>query len=326
MTKRRKELHVTENLDGIFNDNPKVKKTEYSDENIGINKALNRILRQLKAVGYRPRTLEDYYKYVSDFMETTQLETLHEITNEHIYDWLSSMNVSNQTKLTRLKALKAFLGHCKKQGWFDYSFWTAVNIKVEQKTKKGATDEEVFTLLRLLDLTKFVELRDATAILTMYTTGIRVGTLAQLENKHLDIIAKTLKIDGGIIKNHKALHLPISDELAKLFTILKNQNDMIRKERKKRNENLFITQYGDPVDYSQSHNLIQKRINYYMREYGFKNLSPHALRRGFAKNLLNKGANIALISKALGHSNIDVTTRYLHLEIKEVEQELREFL
>mgnify|MGYP003580375914 CR=1 FL=1 len=42
---------------------------------------------------------------------------------------------------------------------------------------------------------------------------------------------------------------------------------------------------------------------------------------GFAKSLLNKGANIAEISKALGHSNLALTTKYLHLDKEEVADE-----
>lgn len=37
---------------------------------------------------------------------------------------------------------------------------------------------------------------------------------------------------------------------------------------------------------------------------------PHALRRGFAKSLLDKKANVAMISKALGHSDISVTKQF----------------
>lgn len=50
-----------------------------------------------------------------------------------------------------------------------------------------------------------MQLRDATVILLMYQTGIRVGMLALLEDKHVDLNGKLLKIDGGIIKNHEQI-------------------------------------------------------------------------------------------------------------------------
>ncbi|MES9754451.1 site-specific integrase [Bacillus wiedmannii] len=55
-------------------------------------------------------------------------------------------------------------------------------------------------------------------------------------------------------------------------------------------------------------------------------MNPHALRRGFAKSLLEKGANISVISKALGHSDISVTTKYLYLDVEEIADNLRSYL
>jgi len=72
--------------------------------------------------------------------------------------------------------------------------------------------------------------------------------------------------------------------------------------------------------------MIRKRFAKYSLMYGLPNINPHALRRGFAKRLLNKGAHIAFISKALGHSDIAVTTRYLHIDKEEVANNLRNFL
>ncbi|MCM3737155.1 hypothetical protein M3215_15450 [Bacillus cytotoxicus] len=63
-----------------------------------------------------------------------------------------------------------------------------------------------------------------------------------------------------------------------------------------------------------------------MRNYRLKNINPHALRRGFAKKLLEKGANITLTSKALGYCDIAVIMRCLYLEKEEVGGKFTEFL
>jgi site-specific recombinase XerD len=280
----------------------------------------------MKAAGLRERTISDYEIYVNDFIEKTGVKVLREITADHVYAWLASMNVSNQTKLTRLKCLKAFFSRCFDNGWFESKFWNSIRIKVDNPVKEGATDREIQILLSMLDLTDFVQLRDAAAILLMYQTGIRVGTLARLENKHVNFESNLLKIDGGIIKNHESIYLPFDDVLARLLNALIRQNDLIRRDNRVKNELLFITSRGMTVLSSPSNNIITKRLNKYAKEFGLKNINPHALRRGFAKNLLNKGANIALISKALGHSGLAVTTRYLHLDKDEVAESLRKFL
>jgi integrase/recombinase XerD len=325
MTKKKRSLNVQADLSEIFVNEQTKHKRIYSD-GFTVDKALSAVIRQMKAAGLRERTISDYEIYVNDFVEKTGVRVLNEITVDDVYAWLSSMNVSNQTKLTRLKCLKAFFNRCFNNGWLENKFWSSIRIKVDNPVKEGATDREINILLSMLDLTDFVQLRDATAILLMYQTGIRVGTLARLENKHVNFETNLLKIDGGIIKNHESIFLPFDDVLARLLNVLIQQNDLVRRDNKVKNELIFITTKGTTVVSSPTNNVITKRLNKYAREFGLKNINPHALRRGFAKNLLKKGANIALISKALGHSDLAVTTRYLHLDKNEVAENLRKFL
>ncbi|MDT0161855.1 site-specific integrase [Bacillus sp. AG4(2022)] len=322
MSKRKASLTVKTDLSDIFHAKP----NHLTIEGYPIEKALAAILKQMKAAGLRKRTIDDYMLHVNHFADITSAVTVEELSAEHVYRWLSSMNVSNQTKLTRLKCLKAFLSRCFLNGWIDTNFWTDIKIKVDSPVKAGATDREITILLSMMDLTKFVELRDAAAILIMYQTGIRVGTLSQLEHKHVDLESKTLRIDGGIIKNHESIYLPFDEVLGRILEALMQQNDLVRADRKENNDYLFITKEGGMIASSPTNNNITKRLCRYAKDYGLKNISPHALRRGFAKNLLKKGASIALISKALGHADLAVTTRYLHMDKEEVMNNLRKYL
>ncbi|WP_332629168.1 tyrosine-type recombinase/integrase [Halalkalibacter flavus] len=329
MTKKKTSLVVSADLSDLFSDASAeitVPERKINTDTYPIEKALKTIIRQLEAIGLRERTISDYKHHVSHFAEITGIEALEDITADHIYDWLASMNVSNQTKLTRLKCLKAFLGRCFDNGWIASKFWAQIRIKVDSPVKPGATERDIMLLLSLLDLSDFVQLRDATAVLLLYQTGIRISTLAQLESHHVDLETNTLRVDGGLLKNHEQIHLPFDDKLSRLLEALMRQNRIVRRENGAKNDFIFITRYGEKVTSSQSHNNIQKRLNKYSKEYGIKNLNPHALRRGFARRLLDKNANIALISKALGHSDIDVTSRYLHLDKEEVMNSLRQYL
>ena len=329
MTKKKASLNINTDLSDIIlggasksSTSPKAK----GPNAFTVGKAIKVILTQMRAEGKRDRTCDDYELHVKHFIKVIGDKELDTVTAEDIYEWLSSMDVSNQTKLTRLKCLKAFLGRCFNNGWIRVNYWTSIRIKVDSPVKEGATDKEINLLLSMLDLSKFVELRDATAILLMYQTGIRVGTLTQLEEKHVDLQAKVLRMDGGIIKNHESLHIPFNDVLQRLLYVLMEQNEVVRRENGVRNDLVFITKAGTTVQNSPTNNNIIKRLGKYAKQYGLKNINPHALRRGFAKNLLGKGANIALISKALGHSDLAVTTRYLHLDKEEVADTLRGYL
>lgn len=289
-------------------------------------KALSMISRQMKLNGYRERTLNDYNLIFNQFIQTTGIKNLEEITVNTIYQWLESMDVSASTKLTRLKCLKAVLGKCFNNGWLQSKFWLTVQIKVDKKIKSGAKENDLNVLLSLLDTSTFIGLRDAVAVLTLYKTGVRIKTLGQIREGQIDFENGMLNLDGSIMKNHKFLKLPIDEQLIELYKVLIEQNEKIRTYYEQENDFLFITKKGTCINSSSTNNAISKQLNKYSKRYELPNINPHAIRRAFAKNLYDKGANVALISKALGHSDLSVTTQYLDLEVDEVADSLRDYL
>lgn len=237
--------------------------------------------------------------------------------------------IAKKKDMTIDKALKTVsmqMRKCFDNGWIPIKFWLSINIKVDKNVKKGATKNEIEILLSLLDTTTFVGLRDAVAILTLYQTGIRINTMGQLEEKHIDINTLILNLSGNIMKNHKMLQLPIDNKLAHLLRVLIQHNDKIREYQNQKNENIFISHKGTSLMTKSTNNAISKQLNKYANQYGLENINPHSIRRGFAKNLMERGCHIALISKALGHSDLAVTTQYLDLDTEEVATNLRDFL
>ena len=63
------------------------------------------------------------------------------------------------------------------------------------------------------------------------------------------------------------------------------------------------------MDVSKSSNYaVSKKLSKYSKRFNLPNIKAHAIRRAYAKNLLEKGASVSLISKALGHSDLSLTT------------------
>lgn len=306
--------------DLVRNEQPKTRNS------LTIEQALSIVIKQMQVSGFRKRTISDYQLHMKHFREITGATYLSEINSKNMYEWLGSMAVSNQTKLTRLKCLKAMLSKFFDNGWIDNKFWKQINIKVDKNVKKGSTSHDISNLLSLLDLNTFIGLRDAVAVITLFKTGVRINTLGQIEEKHIDFNSLTLNLDGSILKNHKFMQLPIDEQMVELFKILIEQNRKVREKYKQENEFLFISQKGTSLNTKSTNNAISKRLHWYSKEYHLDNINPHAIRRGYARTLLDKGANIALISKALSHSNLSITNLYLDLDVTEVSTKLRDYL
>jgi site-specific recombinase XerD len=299
-------------------------KNNYS-ERLLAQTAILTVMRQMQVSGYRPRTIEDYNYYFVNFVSVTSITYVDEISNDKIYNWLDSMSVSTQTKLTRLKQVKAVLSRFFNNGWLESKFWTSIRIKVDSKIKEGTMEREITVLLTVLDFGNYVQLRDAVAVMLMWETGIRIRTLSSLEISHVDFETNTLNLNGDLLKCRKQLKIPFSNETHEFLKVLIDASKRIKEYYKQNNELIFVTTGGKSV-INKSSNAISKKLTKYGQMYGLKNINPHAIRRGFAKKLLQKGCNVALISKALGHSNLEVTTMYLDLSVEEVASELRLYI
>lgn len=284
---------------------------------------------RLRMENLRSRTIHDYlkwYKHYIRYCETQRIYEMQKLGTNSIYDWLDNMEVADSTKNIRLKSLKACLNRLYDMNYFENNYWKNVKIRIDIKQKHGANENDVQKLLSTLNLNDFFGLRDAVAILLMYRTGIRNSTMMQVREKHFDFSDNIMYLDGTIMKNHKKLALPIDNQLSQLLQLLIFQNSKIRKHNNVHNDYLFVNRTGIGICVGGSHsNTIQKRLFKYSNKYSIENITPHGLRRGFATNLLKSGANIALISKALGHSSLEVTTRYLDISEKELIEGLREF-
>ncbi len=259
MSKKRNGLIVSTDLNGIFsvegNENPTVVNPKSA---LSIEKALEIIVKQMRASGLRERTINDYETYVNDFVRKTDVEYLLAIDADAIYEWLGQMKVKDTTKRVRLKCFCAFLGKCFNNGWLNDMFWRNINIRVNEPIKLGATEDDVFNVLRQLDLSNFIELRDAAAILTMYQTGIRLATLSALEERHVDLENRLLRIDGALLKNRKVILLPFDMRLQKIFEVLFNQNLIIREEKGIENNFVFLTHQGKGIVNDESFYLFFK--------------------------------------------------------------------
>lgn len=292
-----------------------------------ISDALETIYQQMRISGNRPRTIESYSYIFNQFIDMTLLKYVDEINIDSIYRYLDNLQVSASTKLIRLKTIKAVLSKFYDNGWIKEKFWNNIHIKIDKEVKKGTKESDIEKLLSVIDQSTFIGFRDMAAIKLMYTTGIRIRTLGELRETHIDFESLNLNLDGSTLKNHKFLKLPINEEIADILKILIKLNEGIRTHFGVDNKNVFITQNGLPMNSSKSSNCaISKQLNKYSKRYNLKNINAHAIRRGYAKNLLEKGASVALISKALGHSDLAVTTQYLELGIEEVSDNLRGFL
>ncbi len=292
-----------------------------------IEQALQIVTRQMEIAGLRKITINDYRRIVEGYQKVTGIQNISAIDEWSIYDWLDSMKVSQQTKLTKQKCFKAFLSKCLHNGMYKRNFWSHIVVKVDKRIIQGADTEQVKLLMGMLDLNTFVGLRDYLAISLMINNGVRVGTISLIPESAVDYSSLTLNLDGSIMKNRKPLIQPITKKTAALFKILSEHNLTIRRENRIRNDYLFISAKGIGTStQSGKRNMLRDRLRIYCERYNLDHMTPHDLRRAYSRNLYDKGATVLEISKALSHSSLAVTTDYLFMSNEETSNNLRKYL
>lgn len=271
----------------------------------------------------RKRTVDDYRYHLNNMLERSKISTFDKLNRQVLMKYIGDASVSDATRLVRFKSIRAVLNRFYRKGLLKEDFWSEVSIKVDQKSKVGATQREVEMLLYLLDFSKFTEFRDACAILLIWETGARMGTIAKTTENMIDHENLLIRWSGSAMKNHIALTLPISKNLSDMLKELSRVNVEVRHKNNVTNDLMFITSNALSIEKSNYTNILVKRLSNYKKKYKLNNINGHALRRGFAKELLNQGLSVPIISKALNHSDLAVTTKYLNISDEEVIDSIR---
>ena len=99
-----------------------------------ISHAMLIVKEQLRVTGIRKVTREEYIYTMYHFVNDMELVYVNEITVKVLLEWLSKLgDVSNVTKNSRLRVIKAMLNRFYDNGWFEKNWWKPLKIKMDEK-------------------------------------------------------------------------------------------------------------------------------------------------------------------------------------------------
>ena len=223
-------------------------------------------------------------------------------TSENLIDYLQLIKNPN-TQNRHLSSINSFYKFAE-ENFDDIIKPKASFAKLPKKLPKYLNDEQILNNLELIDKSNETGLRDYAIILFLYATGVRVSELIQI--KKSDIEKNWIRI--LFAKGSKQRVVPIA-EIA-----LKALNEYLE-NRTKKSEYLFINYLGNPLS----------RVSIFKICKQYYNVSPHVFRHSYATSLILGGADLMVVSELLGHSNLETTQIYTHIQQKHLAQTLKEF-
>ena len=266
------------------------------------------------------KTVENYRLYLERFMEFADDITVDKITTEMIRKfrlWLNRYKNYNDQELSlitqsyHLIALRGFLTYLSRR---DVPSLSADKIILPKTVREQVTFlhyDEVSNLLDQIDVDSDAGLRDRAIIELLFSSGLRVSELVNLNRDHINLGRREFMVRG---KGQKDRPVFVSKGAAeRVEDYLAVRQDSLAP--------LFISysknagQLDTSGDYRRlSARSIQRMVAQYARLAGItKHVSPHTLRHSFATDLLMNGADLRSVQAMLGHSNISTTQVYTHV-------------
>jgi integrase/recombinase XerD len=149
--------------------------------------------------------------------------------------------------------------------------------------------------------------RDKAILLVLLDTGLRLSEFLALNKEDVNLITGTIQIRSG--KGRKPRNTYLGD-------IARQSLRRYLRERHDHNPALWISRSEQRLTQTGLRMMLRRRAD----RGDVPAPSPHDFRRAFALERWRSGADILTISKLMGHSSLQVLTRYLKQAGEDLEQ------
>jgi integrase/recombinase XerD len=251
-------------------------------------------------------TAEAYERDLSGFTLSVQDKEASLLTGDDLADHLlklSEQGLKSASLTRKAMAIRGLYRYLKTEKILSVELSELTVPKKEKRLPTVLTEEEVNRLLSVIDDSTPRGRLDLALLEVAYGSGLRVSELVNLRKDNVNAKGGYLKVTG---KGSKERIVPLGEEaLSALAGYWEATKGM-----KTRSPLVFLHPNGKKV----SRQYFFLRLKGYAKKAGIeKSISPHTLRHSFATRLLENGAQLRQVQELLGHSDIETTQIYTHV-------------
>lgn len=223
--------------------------------------------------------------------------------------YLYAQNYTKSTTARKLATLRSFYKFLIRRGQLSVNPLSTIRTPKQEKRLPKCLDlEQVQKLLDAPGDGDLLSARDKAMLEVLYSSGIRVSELVELEMQDLDLTEGVLRVKG---KGRKDRLTPIGSQAIKAVQrYLEMRQADTRCQQSGHVHRVFLNKHGEPL----STRSVRRKLDKYLQAAGLDpGISPHTLRHSFATHLLNNGADLRSVQELLGHQSLSTTQIYTHL-------------
>ena len=261
-----------------------------------------------------PLTLEAYKRDLNQYLGYIELQQIHKISNitsKHIRKYIRVLNESGMApaSISRIiSSIRSYHKYLSSEELVKENPALILNTpKIPKKLPSVLSEQEISLIIESIEKSSGFHHRDKAIIEMLYSCGIRVSELCNLEVSKLFLKDDLIMVIG---KGSKERLLPIGERAKKYINnYFKYSRDKFIKRTS--SSFIFVSKNGNQLTRA----MINIILNKWTAISGInKSVSPHTLRHSFATHLLEGGADLRFVQALLGHSDISTTQIYTHLD------------
>jgi integrase/recombinase XerC len=231
------------------------------------------------------------------------------LTVREFLNYLYGQNYTKSTTARKLATLRSFYKFLIRRGLVSVNPLSTIRTPKQEKRLPKCLDlEQVQKLLDAPGDGDLLAARDKAMLEVLYSSGIRVSELVELEMSDLDLQEGILRVRG---KGRKDRLTPIGSQAIKALQRYFELRAIDSKSNNGSNQSrVFLNKHGETL----STRSVRRKLDKYLVQAGLDpGISPHTLRHSFATHLLNNGADLRSVQELLGHQSLSTTQIYTHL-------------
>ena len=262
--------------------------------------------QHLTLKAYSPSTIKTYLNELTQLLCLLADIPADDLTPEHLKRYLvycyERLRLSENTLHSRINAMKFYYEQVLGREKF---FWEIPRPKKPLQLPRFFSQDNIVAIIKATG-----NIKHKVMLMLAYSAGLRVSEVVAMKTRNIDTGRMSILIERA--KGKK-------DRMAGLSPVLLIMlREYMKEYEPEPNGYLFAGQAaGEPY----STRSMQLVIAAAKQKAGIlKPGSVHALRHSFATHLLDKGTDVTIIMKLLGHNDIRTTLRYLHVTNRDMLQ------